>query len=130
MDSFYFPTLFAEGIEWPVPLRIGIIQPVMGCLVNRRDDRYIYAGFAARVRMNARLTMVPSAAAGRYWMGGGYDLGGPLQFKTGMVMEWCSGGTVVAGISFDHISNANIYRSNPGINMLSARLRISISGPH
>lgn len=46
-----------------------------------------------------------------------FDLGGPIQFTSaiGLDLEWVDDWTM--GYRYQHISNAGLYRKNPGLNM-------------
>lgn len=62
------------------------------------------------------------AMTGLYEHSGGPDLGGPIEFRSGVELgyQWPSGWR--AGLSYDHRSNAELYASNPGIETIQFRI--------
>ena len=48
---------------------------------------------------------------------GGQNLGGPFQFNTHIGLSWDMTRRWRLGYRYDHISNAGIYRANPGLNL-------------
>jgi len=48
---------------------------------------------------------------------GSVDLGGPVQFTTHIGMSWDITRHLRAGYRYEHISNAGIYKPNPGLNL-------------
>ena len=48
---------------------------------------------------------------------GDQDLGGPFQFNTHIGLSWDVTRRWRIGYRYDHISNAGIYRPNPGLNL-------------
>lgn len=62
------------------------------------------------------------AMTGIYERQGGPDLGGPIEFRSGVEVgyQWPSGWR--AGLSYDHRSNAELYAHNPGIETIMFRV--------
>ena len=61
----------------------------------------------------------PSFAAGFYDDGSGKKLGNTLQFRTSFEVSYELKNKNRIGISFSHISNANLGEKNPGVEILS-----------
>tara|TARA_B100000886_G_C20323292_1_gene449077 strand:+ start:199 stop:729 length:531 start_codon:yes stop_codon:yes gene_type:complete len=61
----------------------------------------------------------PSFAAGIYNDGSGKKLGNDLQFRTSLEISYELKSKNRIGISFSHISNANLGNKNPGVEILS-----------
>ena len=61
----------------------------------------------------------PSFAAGLYDDGSGKKLGNSLQFRTSFEVSYELENKNRIGISFSHISNANLSDKNPGVEILS-----------
>ena len=61
----------------------------------------------------------PSFGAGIYNDGSGKKLGNDLQFRTSFEISYQSKNKNRIGISFSHISNANLGDKNPGVEILS-----------
>lgn len=105
------------------------VVPALGLTVDGEGATYAYLGF--RIDAAAALGFLsgepPPAAADRRWRlvsftglgyyGGGDDgpdLGGPLQFRSGVELARRIGRRSHFGLTFDHLSNAGIYSSNRG----------------
>ena len=67
----------------------------------------------------SKLYFTPSFAAGIYDDGSGKKLGNDLQFRTALEVSYELKNKNRIGISFSHISNANIGDKNPGVEILS-----------
>ncbi len=61
----------------------------------------------------------PSFGAGIYNDGSGKKLGNDLQFRTSLEISYELNNKNRIGISFSHISNANLGNKNPGVEILS-----------
>ena len=68
----------------------------------------------------AELHLMP----GIYVQGDGPDLGGPLEFRSGIEIGYEANG-VRYGLSYDHRSNNEFYDTNPGLETLQFRVSIS-----
>ncbi|WP_112324483.1 acyloxyacyl hydrolase [Oceanibium sediminis] len=104
----------------------GPLQPVAEVSVTADGGTYLGAGFA--MRRDFDLGGLPLFAGGEVvtglWLqGGDVDLGGPIEFRTGLELgvrfdEWR------LSVMTDHRSNAGLYRENPGLESISLRLHI------
>lgn len=70
-------------------------------------------------RVTDKIIFTPSFAPGLYRDGGGYDLGGALEFRTGVELAYEFPTKGRAAVQLSHMSNANIYDENPGTNLLT-----------
>ncbi len=66
----------------------------------------------------------PSFGAGFYDDGSGKKLGNDIQFRTSFELSFELENTNRIGISFSHISNANLGDKNPGVEVLSISYQI------
>ena len=66
----------------------------------------------------------PSFGAGIYDDGSGKKLGNDIQFRTSFELSFELENTNRIGISFSHISNANLGDKNPGVEVLSISYQI------
>ncbi|SPF77420.1 acyloxyacyl hydrolase [Pseudoprimorskyibacter insulae] len=66
------------------------------------------------------------AMPGLYMDNGGFDLGGPLEFRSGIEVGYEAPSGWRFGVSYDHRSNAGIYKNNPGIETVQMRVSIPI----
>ncbi len=64
------------------------------------------------------------AMTGVYLDNGGYELGGPIAFRSGAELGWENRQGWRFGLSFDHRSNAGIYDDNPGIETVQFRVSV------
>ncbi len=67
----------------------------------------------------SKLFFTPSFGAGIYNNGTGKKLGNDLQFRTSLEVSYQLESKNRIGISFSHISNANLGDKNPGVEILS-----------
>ena len=58
---------------------------------------------------------------------GGFDLGGPIAFRSGIEIGYETTAGWRIGLSYDHRSNAGIYDDNPGIETYALRVAIPIN---
>ena len=72
----------------------------------------------------SRFYFTPSFGAGIYNDGSGKKLGNDLQFRTSLEVSYEFKNKNRIGISFSHISNANLGDKNPGVEILSISYHI------
>ena len=68
---------------------------------------------------NNKFFFTPSFGAGIYNDGSGKKLGNDLQFRTSLEISYELKNKNRIGVSFSHISNANLGDKNPGVEILS-----------
>ena len=105
-------------VEYRSDLRFWEIMPFVGLMVTSDQAIYGYAGFGLDLFFGRRIVLTPNAAFGAYEDGDGKELGGTLEFRTGAELAWRFDDYSRLGLAFHHISNASIYDSNPGTEML------------
>ena len=101
-----------------------IIRPIAGVLATNKGTVYGYGGFRLDAEIGEHFVISPELAVGGWSKGGGKDLGGPVEFKSGGEFAYRFSDNSRLGFLFDHISNAGIYKKNPGVE--SAMLMYSI----
>ncbi len=106
-----------------------IIRPIVGALVTNKRSFYGYGGFRFDAEIGQHFVITPEAAAGYWDRGSGKDLGGHMEFKTGGEFAWRFADYSRIGFLFDHISNAGIYKKNPGVESAMLVYSIPIGGP-
>ena len=72
----------------------------------------------------SKFFFTPSFGAGIYDDGSGKKLGNNIQFRTSLEMSYELKNKNRIGISFSHISNANLGDKNPGVEILSFSYQI------
>ena len=106
--------LFRDGF-------LGKISPITGGFLTDNNAFYVYSGAQAEYNLG-RLSITPSFAPGYYHtagnaMGGdAKDLGATLEFKTEIQMSLNLSDSTEFGMSYNHLSNANLGEKNPGAN--------------
>ena len=91
-----------------------IIRPIVGVLATDKATVYPYAGFRFDAQIG-HIVLTPEAAVGYWSTNAGKQLGGAIEFKTGGEIAWRFSDNSRLGFLFDHISNAGIYKKNPGV---------------
>ncbi len=93
-----------------------------GLMVTNQSAQYVYAGFGYDIFLDSahHFVITPNEAVGLYNEGAGKDLGGALEFKSGIEAAYQFDGGQRLGVSIHHISNAHIYDKNPGTEMVMA----------
>ena len=72
----------------------------------------------------SKFFFTPSFGAGIYNDGSGKKLGNDIQFRTSFELSYQLKNTNRIGVSFSHISNANLGDKNPGVEILSISYHI------
>ena len=73
---------------------------------------------------SSRYTVTPSFGAGFYDDGDGKKLGNSIEFRTTLEISYEMQNKNRIGLSFSHISNANIGEKNPGVEIISLSYQI------
>ncbi len=103
----------AGRIEVRIGRKLAFAGPALGLLLNDEGLRYGYAGLYADL-VYGRFVVTPLLAAGLYRKGHNFDLGGCFEFRESVQVAYKLDARWRAGLSIAHISNARIYRQNPG----------------
>lgn len=91
------------------------VHPLVGGFVNFDGATYGYVGFNWMVPLlKDQLYIVPSFAAGVYGQGDSRDLGGAIEFRSGIEVDYQFPNRHQIGVSLNHLSNAGLYDHNPG----------------
>lgn len=105
------------SIELRIGDKLGFIGPAVGAIYNADGGVYGYGGIYMDVKFGD-FVLTPQAAMGAYHQGDSSDLGGVFQFRVGAGLTYMFDNGIRVGISFAHISNANIYEDNGGVEEL------------
>ena len=113
-DNFFFLKPFV-GIETTSDSAFYFLGGVylednIGVLFKGEDSDFIFT---------------PSFGAGYYDDGDGKKLGNNLEFRTTLEVSYKMKNSNRVGISFGHISNANIGDKNPGVEIISLSYQIT-----
>ncbi|NBX03393.1 MAG: acyloxyacyl hydrolase [Alphaproteobacteria bacterium] len=109
-----------ESVQGGVEYRFSPIgyhlRPMVGANVNTDSSVYGYAGLNMDVPiLSNQLYLIPNFAVGAYSEGDGKDLGGALEFRSGIEIAYQMENAHRIGLALNHISNAGIYNKNPGV---------------
>ena len=94
------------------------LDPRVGILLTTNGAAYLYAGAGLAVRLPARCGLTVGLDAGLYENRQDVDLGGPVEFRTSLELARELPGSRRLGAVFQHLSNASLYKHNPGVNSL------------
>ena len=109
------------GVEYRFkPFHIGSAPfvPAAGGAVTEDGNFWIYGGVRYDFELSKHLVVTPNFAVSLYEDGSGRDLGGPLEFRSGIDVSYRFDNGSRLGLLFYHLSNADIYDENPGSNSL------------
>jgi lipid A 3-O-deacylase len=93
----------------------GKFSPVTGGFISGNNSVYLYTGVQAQYNIGP-LKVIPSFAPGYYEAGHGKDLGSVLEFKSEIRFDLEIFEDSKIGYSYNHISNNDWGKINPGIN--------------
>ena len=103
--------------------RFGPLQPTFDVSITERGGAYLGAGFRQEAHIAGPFYISGQAVTG-LWLddliGNDRDLGGLIEFRTGFALEAEMGDGRMA-IGWDHRSNIDLGRINPGMEVLSIR---------
>ena len=94
------------------------LTPAVGVSANEDQGFWIYGVLRYDYRLSERWVVTPHVGVSVYEQGDGKDLGGPVEFRTGLEIA-CRLRRGRLGILFYHLSNAGLYDHNPGSNSLA-----------
>lgn len=95
-----------------------VVEPGVGALVNEDGGYYGYTSLRFPLHFGDRWRVTPYTGAGIYSAGGGKDLGGPVEFRSGLEIAARVGRRSYLGVNYYHLSNAVLYDDNPGTESL------------
>lgn len=97
--------------------RLFWVAPVVGALANSKGGAMGYLGATTEIGLG-RWVAAPLLALGAYEEGEGKRLGGVFEFQVGGTLSYEFSGGTRLGVTFAHISNADIHQENPGTEFL------------
>jgi hypothetical protein len=92
------------------------LVPALGGLATEEDALYAWVGGALFIPLGEKWGLVPELGAGAYEQGDGKNLGGTIEFRSGLEATYRANDAFRVGLGFYHLSNAGIYELNPGVN--------------
>ncbi|MDX2074039.1 MAG: acyloxyacyl hydrolase [Alphaproteobacteria bacterium] len=107
------------GLEYRFAPYLYGVRPMGGVSVTSDGGLYGYGGLHWDIEIvPGQWYISPNFAAGVYGNGDGKDLGGAIEFRSGIEFEYQMVNQHRVGVAFNHISNASIYDKNPGVEVL------------
>lgn len=103
------------------------LLPIVGFQGNTDGGLYGYAGLNYDWQFAPQWYLTPTAAIGAYEDGSSKDLGGTLEFRTGLELSHRFENRHRLGVAFHHLSNAGIYNHNPGTEQVMVTYSIPVS---
>jgi hypothetical protein len=83
-------------------------------MVNSDSSYYGCGSFRFEVPVGERWQVTPQLGYGLYDRNGGFNLGGQVEFRSGLEVTRQIGERYRLGLIYYHLSNAGIYVHNPG----------------
>lgn len=90
------------------------LKPDTGFMVNDQGSFYVYGGLRCDIPLGAPWELSIQFAPGLYHAGSGFDLGGAVEFRSGIELSYPLAPRGRVGLLLFHLSNAGIYTHNPG----------------
>jgi lipid A 3-O-deacylase len=119
---------FQYGAEYRFSQVAYGVRPVIGAFGTDESAGYVYAGLNWDVAIIPnQLYIIPNFAVGAYREGNGKQLGGALEFRSGIELAYQFPNQMQVGIALNHLSNASLYDRNPGVETVLATYSIPVS---
>jgi lipid A 3-O-deacylase len=90
------------------------LKPDAGMMVNDQGSFYVYGGLRCDIPLGHPWELSIQFAPGLYHAGSGFDLGGAVEFRSGLELSYPLAPRGRVGLLLFHLSNAGIYTHNPG----------------
>lgn len=105
------------------------LRPNVGAFATDEGSYYVYGGLGYDFFLtnSHNVVLTPSLAAGFYEDGGGKNLGGHLEFRSGLELAYAFENQHRLGVALHHLSNASIYDRNPGAETLTVQYSIPLT---
>lgn len=90
------------------------LYPSLGVMVNTDDAVYGVFSLNYDFYLHEHIVLTPYTGVGVYEENDSKDLGGPIEFRSGVELAYEADNGTRLGVNFSHMSNASIYEDNPG----------------
>lgn len=101
-----------------LPRFVPAVSPTAGAMATSQGTLYVYGGFRLDLPIGEPWRVSPQWAAGLYYRDTGRNLGGPLEFRSGIELSRRIGARSRVGLLLYHLSNAGFHELNPGTESL------------
>ena len=112
--EYRWPTLELGNL---LPARLAL-EPAAGAAGTEDGNFWVYGGLRLDLELGGGWVVTPQFSVALYEKGDGKDLGGVLEFRSGLEVAHRFAGGQRLGVLFYHLSNADFYDLNPGSNSL------------
>lgn len=102
------------------------VKPLAGAFYGTDGSAYVHAGVYRDFELSSRWIVTAHFSAGAYGNGDKNDLGGTLEFQSGVDLFYRWEGGWRLGATLRHVSNAGIYDINPGIETISLLVAVPL----
>ena len=102
------------------------VKPLVGAFAMSDGTAYIHAGAYRDFALAPRWILTPHFSAGAYSKGDKNDLGGTLEFQSGIDLFYRLERGWRVGATLRHVSNGGIYEVNPGIETLAVLVSVPL----
>ncbi|MHA6345338.1 acyloxyacyl hydrolase [Roseivivax sp. CAU 1761] len=107
--------------------RFGPFGTALGLSVGQEGETWLGAGMTWHTWLGASPFYAElHAMPGLYIDNGGFDLGGPVAFRSGLELGYEAPSGWRYALSYDHRSNAGLYDENPGIETVQFRVSVPL----
>ncbi len=93
------------------------LKPAVGVAGTEDGNAWAYGGLRLDLKLGSWV-VTPQFAVALYEQGDGRDLGGEMEFRSGIEVGYSFAAGPRVGLLFYHLSNADFYDFNPGSNSL------------
>lgn len=114
------PSATVYGLEYRYKNIYHGLRPLIGVEGNSDGATYGYTGIIWDVALTDHIIFSPNTAIGAYRQGGSKDLGYGLEFKSGAELAYQFDAGYRVGAAINHISNASLGSTNPGVEQVVA----------
>ncbi len=111
------------GIKIPKFPAFIVLKPAAGIAGTEDDNFWAYGGLRLDFKLGS-WAVTPQFAVSLYEQGDGRDLGGVVEFRSGIEVARSFAAGPRVGLLFYHLSNADFYDFNPGSNSLVLTLSL------
>lgn len=125
MDDLEEPSI--AGIDYRMlPFSKWYLIPAIGFVYKDGGAKYAYIGISYDYWLSDNWVLVPSYGVGLYHKDKEVDLGGELEFRTGLEISHRFDNDYRLGLTIFHLSNGKIYGRNPGTEALEVTLSLPL----
>ncbi|WP_430009149.1 acyloxyacyl hydrolase [Methylophaga lonarensis] len=115
-DSFRSHNAAEVGFEYRFAAQppLFYLIPAIGLTINDDGGYWAHLGLRYDFPLNEHWALTPNFSLVGYEKGSGKDLGGGLQFRTGLELAYKIDDYSRIGLGIYHLSNGNLHQKNPG----------------